>query len=72
MGRVLPGKVHFYDLNGDERVKEPIEITFTPKEAEKGGFEHFMMKEIHEQPKVLTDTLHAFLGENRIEFSLTE
>ena len=59
MARLLPGEVHFYDLNGDEVQKEPVEITFSAESAEKGGYEHFMLKEIHEQPRVLKDTLHS-------------
>ena len=51
MACLRPGEVSFYDLNGDEVKKEPVEITWDAEAAEKGGFEHFMLKEIHEQPK---------------------
>ena len=59
LARLLPGEVHFFDLNGDEVKKDPVEITFSAESAEKGGYEHFMLKEIHEQPRVLADTLHS-------------
>ena len=57
MGRLSPGKAVFYDLNGDEIPKEQVEITFSAEAADKAGFEHFMMKEIHEQPRAVEDTL---------------
>ncbi|MBE5997473.1 MAG: glutamine--fructose-6-phosphate aminotransferase, partial [Lachnospiraceae bacterium] len=55
--RLLPGEVHFFDLNGDEISKELTTITWDAEAAEKGGFEHFMIKEIHEQPAAVRDTL---------------
>ena len=64
--RIVPGEAHFYDLNGDEIQKEPIEITWDAQAAERGGFEHFMMKEIYEQPKVVGDTVNSLLKDNRI------
>ena len=49
--------------------KEPTEITFSAEAAEKGGFEHFMMKEIHEQPKAIQDTLNSVIHDGRIDLS---
>ena len=69
LARLAPGSVTFYDLNGDEVPKEPVEITFSAEAAEKGGFEHFMMKEIHEQPKAIEDTLHAVVRDGAIDLS---
>ena len=69
LARLAPGSVAFYDLNGDEVPKEPVEITFSAEAAEKGGFEHFMMKEIHEQPKAIEDTLHAVVRDGGIDLS---
>ena len=43
--------IRFYNMNGDEIEKEMVNIKWDAEAAEKGGFEHFMMKEIHEQPK---------------------
>jgi len=67
--RLAPGHVTFYDLNGDEVEKETTEITWDAEAAEKGGFEHFMIKEIHEQPKAMRDTLNSLIREDRIDLS---
>ena len=67
--RILPGEIHFFDLNGDEIRIPSTEITWDAKAAEKDGYEHFMIKEIHEQPKALQDTLNAFLKKDEIDFS---
>ena len=66
MGRLSPGKAIFYDLNGDEIPKEQVEITFSAEAADKAGFEHFMMKEIHEQPRAVEDTLDFAIEKGRI------
>ncbi|MBR1472195.1 MAG: glutamine--fructose-6-phosphate transaminase (isomerizing) [Lachnospiraceae bacterium] len=65
MARISAGKVAFYNLDGDEIQKEVTEIEWDAEAAEKGGFEHFMMKEIHEQPKVMDDTLHKYIKERK-------
>ena len=62
--KLVPGEAHFYNLDGDEVQKESVEITWDAQAAEKDGFEHFMMKEIHEQPKAVGDTLKAILSED--------
>ena len=67
--RILPGRVQFFDLNGDETPVRPVSIDWDVKAAEKNGFEHFMMKEIHEQPKALTDTLHYYMNGDRLDFT---
>ena len=69
LARLRPGQAIFYDLNGEELEIEPTEITFSAEAAEKGGYEHFMMKEIHEQPKAVLDTLNSVLKEDRIDLS---
>ncbi len=45
------------DFDGKVRVREPKVITWSAVQAEKGGFKHFMLKEIHEQPRAVADTL---------------
>ena len=65
--RLLPGEAHFYDLNGDEVAKEPVQIEWDAEAAEKAGYEHFMMKEIHEQPKAVRDTINSVIREGRID-----
>ena len=69
LARLRPGQAIFYDLNGDEIEIEPTEITFSAEAAEKDGYEYFMMKEIHEQPKAVLDTLNSVLKEDRIDLS---
>ncbi|MBQ6267572.1 MAG: glutamine--fructose-6-phosphate transaminase (isomerizing) [Clostridia bacterium] len=63
MACVRPGSVAFYNLDGEQVEKQLTTITWDAEAAEKGGFEHFMMKEIHEQPKAVRDTLHSVLRE---------
>ena len=69
------GNVTFYNLDGDTIEKTPTEIDWDAESAEKGGFEHFMMKEIHEQPKAVSDTLNSYIvpdGDTfRIDLSAT-
>ena len=71
MARLRPGEATFYDLNGDEVRKSPTEITWDAEAAEKGGFEHFMLKEIHEQPKAVRDTLGCYIRDGQINLSAT-
>jgi glucosamine--fructose-6-phosphate aminotransferase (isomerizing) len=59
MAKLTAGEVHFFNLDGDEIQKELVEIKWDAEAAEKGGYEHFMMKEIHEQPKAVADTLNS-------------
>ncbi len=67
--RLTPGSVTFYDLNGDEVSLEPTEVTWDAESAEKGGFEHFMIKEIHEQPQAVRDTVNSLVKDGRIDLS---
>ena len=50
LARLTEGEAHFYNLDGDEVQKDITAIKWDAESAEKGGYEHFMMKEIHEQP----------------------
>ena len=75
MARVRKGEITFYNLDGEEIEKELKVIDWDAEAAEKAGFEHFMMKEIHEQPKAIQDTLNSALKDDRIdltEVGLTE
>ena len=67
--RLLPGEAHFFDLNGDEISLPLSRITWNAEAAEKGGYEHFMIKEIHEQPRAVRDTLNSILKDGRIDLS---
>ena len=66
--KLTPGEAHFYNLDGDEIEKQTTEIKWDAEAAEKAGFEHFMMKEIHEQPKAVRDTLNSVVKDGRIDF----
>ena len=79
MVRLTPDTVEVYNLNGDVTEKDVTEITWDAEAAEKGGFEHFMMKEIHEQPKVIRDTINSVVSKqgescelNTEDFGLSE
>ena len=75
VGRISPGSVKFFDLNGDEVQLPVTEITWDTAAAEKDGYEHFMLKEIHEQPKAIRETLGSLVREGKItleETGLTE
>ena len=69
MARIRKGEITFYNLDGDEIQKEPKTIEWDAEAAEKAGFEHFMIKEIHEQPKAVRDTLNSVLKDDRIDLS---
>ncbi|HEY6179229.1 MAG TPA: glutamine--fructose-6-phosphate transaminase (isomerizing) [Kofleriaceae bacterium] len=49
--------VQITDFDGKPRIREPKTITWSAVQAEKGGFKHYMLKEIHEQPRAVADTL---------------
>ncbi|WP_295091805.1 glutamine--fructose-6-phosphate transaminase (isomerizing) [uncultured Ruminococcus sp.] len=68
LARLTKGAVTFYNLDGDEIQKEMKTIEWDAEAAEKGGYEHFMLKEIHEQPKVVRDTIHSVLQDGKVSF----
>ena len=72
IGRLADGNITFYNLDGDEIEKELVEIKWDDEAAEKGGYEHFMMKEIHEQPKAIADTLNSVLKDGKLDLSAVE
>ena len=69
MARLTAGEVTFFNLNGDVVKKDSVHIDWDAESAEKGGYEHFMMKEICEQPKVVKDTLNSFIKNGKIDFN---
>ena len=72
IGRLADGNITFYNLDGDEIEKELVEIKWDAEAAEKGGYEHFMLKEIHEQPKAIADTLNSVLKDGKLDLSAVE
>ncbi len=63
------GSITFYNIDREEIQKEPTEIKWDAKLAEKCGYEHFMLKEIHEQPKVIRDTINSVVKDGKINFN---
>ena len=57
--------VKVYDAKGEEVSKEPRYVDWNPLMAEKGGYKHFMLKEIFEQPRAVTDTIRGRLSEEK-------
>ena len=70
MAKISKDGIIFYNLDGEEIQKEMKTIEWDAEAAEKAGFEHFMMKEIHEQPRAVKDTLNSVLKEGK--FDLTD
>jgi glucosamine--fructose-6-phosphate aminotransferase (isomerizing) len=57
LASVTPASVRITDLAGREVLRPTQHITWDPVQVEKGGYRHFMLKEIHEQPQAVRDTL---------------
>ncbi|MBD5159333.1 MAG: glutamine--fructose-6-phosphate transaminase (isomerizing) [Ruminococcus sp.] len=69
IAKLEKGKVTFYDIDREEIQKELTEIKWDAESAEKGGYEHFILKEIYEQPKVVRDTINSVVKDGKIDFS---
>ncbi len=65
MAVITRDRTSIYRLGGDRVSREPMRITWDPESAEKGGFAHFMLKEIHEQPRALQETMMGRLPSDR-------
>lgn len=63
MAHLKKGSVEFFNIDCEPILKELVEIKWDAEAAEKGGYEHFMLKEIHEQPKAVEDTIHSVVKE---------
>ena len=64
-------EIHFYNIDREEIQKEQVEIKWDAESEEKGGYEHFMLKEIHEQPRAVRDTIGAYVKDGKIDLSET-
>ena len=62
-------EIHFYNIDREEIDKEMVEIKWDAESAEKGGYEHFMLKEIHEQPKAVQDMIGAYVKDGAVDFT---
>ena len=58
--------IAFYNVDGDELPKEATTIDWDINAAEKGGYEHFMLKEMYEQPQTVRDTLNPRIREGEV------
>ena len=67
--RLTRARVEFFNEAGDPVRKTPTEITWSAEGTEKGGYPHFMLKEIHEQPQAVRNTLRSF---ERVGLTQTE
>ncbi|WP_235837279.1 glutamine--fructose-6-phosphate transaminase (isomerizing), partial [Carboxydothermus islandicus] len=72
IAEITANTVKVYDMDGNPVAKEVYEVTWNAEEAEKGGYAHFMQKEIFEQPKALRDTLAGRLDAENLEVNLPE
>ena len=64
--RLRADHMHFYTVDEEEIQKESVTIDWDANAAEKAGYEHFMLKEMYEQPKTVTDTLLPRIKDNDI------
>jgi len=67
MAVVTPDSVRITDFEGNEVKHQPQTIMWSIEDAERGGFEHFMIKEIFEQPEAIHQTLLGRFGESDID-----
>lgn len=66
IARLSGENIHFYNIDGEEIEKTPTTINWDINAAEKGGYEHFMLKEIYEEPKAVRDTISPRLKDDDI------
>ncbi len=64
--RLSPEGITFFNLDGEPIEKEFTTVSWDVEAAEKGGYAHFMLKEIHEQPKAMEDTIRPHIRDGRI------
>jgi glucosamine--fructose-6-phosphate aminotransferase (isomerizing) len=67
MAVLSDGEAAVLDLEGKGVSRKPKRVTWNPLMAEKGGYKHFMLKEIMEQPRAVTDTIRGRISEDRSE-----
>ena len=75
IAKLEKGAVTFYTIDSEVIEKPLTEIKWDAESTEKGGYEHFMLKEIHEQPKAIRDTINSVVSNGTVHFdsiSLTD
>lgn len=65
--RLTEQNMEFFTVDEEPLKKEPVHIDWDANAAEKGGYEHFMLKEMYEQPKAIADTFSPRIKDGRIE-----
>lgn len=65
--RLTEQNMEFFTVDEELLKKEPVHIDWDANAAEKGGYEHFMLKEMYEQPKAIADTFSPRIKDGRIE-----
>ena len=69
IARMTPDSIEFFNADREPVQREAATIEWDAEAAEKGGYEHFMMKEIHEQPAAVRDTLSPRIKDGCIDLS---
>ena len=69
IAKLEKGSVTFYNIDREVIEKPLTEIKWDAESAEKGGYEHFMLKEIHEQPEVIKNTINSVVKDGVITFN---
>jgi glucosamine--fructose-6-phosphate aminotransferase (isomerizing) len=72
MAEITRGGVALSTFAGAPVVREPRTVTWDPVTAQKGGYRHFLLKEIHEQPQAIIDTMRGRILQERGDVSLDE
>lgn len=72
MAVLRPDGVKLYDADGNEKPLVPVEIPYDLEAAQKGGYDSFMLKEIHEQPEAIRETLRGRIGAHELKLNELE
>ena len=71
IARLIHGEIQFFNIDQERIQKQSTHITWDAQAAEKSGYEHFMIKEIHEQPTAIRNTVRNIVQDNTLDFSVT-
>lgn len=72
IARLTADSIEFFGIDGEPLEKTATTIEWDAEAAEKGGYEHFMMKEIHEQPAAVRDTISPRIKDGHVDLSELE
>ncbi len=67
--QVTRDRVQIFNRQGEEIKREPLQVDWDAEQAEKGGYQHYMLKEIHEQPDALRRVMSNRIAPGKIELS---